>query len=81
MRRISAARKSTTSLIADEFLGVELKFACKGLSGYKTYSGTLSPWVGLGQLEFNSPAMGALGTLWVNGNDTILPAVITAKNP
>jgi hypothetical protein len=67
--------------IADSFTGVELKFSCKGSSTFKIYSGTLSPWVGLGFLEFDSPTTGTLGTLWVNGIDNFVPATITAKNP
>lgn len=67
--------------IADEFTGVELKFACKGSTAFKTFAGTLSPWVGLGFLEFNSPTTGSLGSLWINGIDNFLPATVTAKNP
>jgi hypothetical protein len=77
-----ASKLVGVSPIADEFTGVELKFQCKGSSVFQTYSGTLSPWVGLGQLEFNSPTTGMLGTLGVNGIDTILaPPNVSAHNP
>jgi len=68
--------------IADEITGVELQIQCKGSSLFKIYSGTLSPWVGLEQLEFNSPTTGMLGTLAVNGIDKILaPPGVHAQNP
>ena len=67
--------------IADEISGIEIRFACKGTTISQTYSGTLSPWVQLGDLEFNSPITGMLGLLAVNGIDNFVPATVTAKNP
>ncbi len=77
-----ASKLVGVSPIADEITGVELKVQCKGSSLFKIYSGTLSPWVGLEQLEFNSPTTGMLGTLAVNGIDKILgPPGVSAHNP
>lgn len=77
-----ASKLVGVSPIADELTGVELKFQCKGSSVFKIYAGTLSPWVGAGLLEFNSPTTGMLGTLAVNGIDNILaPLGVNAQNP
>ncbi len=77
-----ASKLVGTSPIADEITGIELKFKCKGLAAYQTYTGTLSPWVGAGFLEFNSPTTGMLGTLGINGIDNFLaPAGVNAHNP
>ena len=77
-----ASKLVGVSPIADEITGVELKVQCKGSSLFKIYSGTLSPWVGLEQLEFNSPTTGMLGSLAVNGIDKLLaPPGVHAQNP
>src|SRR3984893_12872249 len=67
--------------IADEITGMELKFSCKKTGTLFIVSGTLSPWVNLGYLEFNSPVTGTLGGMNVNGIDNFSPPGIAAKNP
>jgi hypothetical protein len=67
--------------IADEISGMEIEFACSKTGLLTTVSGTLSPWVNPGFLEFNSPATGTLGGVSVNGFDNFIPAGIQAFNP
>jgi hypothetical protein len=67
--------------IADEISGIELVFSCKKTGVLYTASGTLSPWVNSGFLEFNSPLTGTLGGMTVNGIDNFNPPGVAAKNP
>jgi hypothetical protein len=65
--------------IADEISGIELEFSCKKVPLF-TVSGTLSPWVNIGFLEFTT-ATGTLGGMTVTGIDNFSPPGITANNP
>jgi hypothetical protein len=67
--------------IADEIAGMELVFSCKGTGVLVTVAGTLFPWVNPGFLEFNSPATGTLGGVYVNGTDSFIPSAVNAQNP
>jgi hypothetical protein len=66
--------------IADEISGIELEFVCSKTGLLTVLSGTLSPWVNTGSLEFTT-ATGTLGASSVTGFDNFLPSTISAKNP
>jgi len=66
--------------IADEISGMTLEFTCKKTGPLFTLSGTLSPLVKPGFLEFTS-ATGTLSGSPVTGIDNFMPSTVEAKNP
>ena len=75
-----ASRLVEVPPIADEIVGITLEFTCKKTGPLFTLSGTLSPWVNPGSLEFTS-ATGTLSGAQVVGFDNLLPTLIEAINP
>lgn len=75
-----ASRLVEVPPIADEISGIGLEFTCKKTGPLFTLTGTLSPWVNPGQLEF-TPATGTLSGVQVVGFDSFLPTLLEAKNP